>query len=85
MTYDSDAARAFSRANGDRFLQELFEMLRIPSVSADPAFAGDVQQMADWLAEHLAALGLDKAAVMPTAGHPVVYGEWMGAGPDKPT
>ena len=85
MTFDSDAARAFSRANGDRFLQELFEMLRIPSVSADPAFAGDVKQMAAWLAEHLAALGLDKAAVMPTAGHPVVYGEWLGAGPDKPT
>ena len=39
----------------------------------------------DWLAEHLHAMGIENARVMPTAGHPVVYGEWMGAGPDKPT
>ena len=41
--------------------------------------------MADWLAAHMNGLGLDKVAVMETAGHPVVYGEWLGAGPDKPT
>ena len=60
-------------------------MLRIPSVGADPAFAEDTRRNAEWLAAHLAALGLDKASVMETAGHPVVYGEWLGAGPDKPT
>jgi len=41
--------------------------------------------MAEWLADHFESLGLDKVAVMETAGHPVVYGEWTGAGPDKPT
>lgn len=60
-------------------------MLRIPSLSADPAHAGDVRRMAEWLADHITSLGLDKVAVMETAGHPVVYGEWMGAGSDAPT
>ena len=85
MTQASDAARAHARANGEKSLQELFEMLRIPSLSGDPAHAGDVRKMAEWLAAHMQALGLEKVAVMETAGHPVVYGEWMGAGPDKPT
>lgn len=81
----SDLARAYSREHGDQFKSELFEMLRIPSLSGDPAHAGDVRKMANWLADHMAELGLDKVAVMETAGHPVVYGEWMGAGADKPT
>lgn len=81
----SDTARKYARENGSRFKDELFEMLRIPSLSGDPAHAGDVRQMAEWLASHMRDLGLAKVAVMETAGHPVVYGEWMGAGPDKPT
>ena len=85
MTATVDAARAYARANTPKFLDELFEMLRIPSVGGDPAFAADTRRNAEWLAAHLAALGLDKACVMETAGHPVVYGEWLGAGPDKPT
>ena len=81
----SDAARAYARASGDRFKDQLLEMLRIPSLSGNPAHAGDVRKMAEWLASHMRDLGLAKVAVMETAGHPVVYGEWMGAGPDKPT
>lgn len=81
----STKARTFARENGARFLDELLEMLRIPSLSGDPAHAGDVRRMAEWLADHMTSLGLDKVAVMETAGHPVVYGEWMGAGPDAPT
>jgi len=85
MGQSSDAARQYARAHAEQFRQELHEMLRIPSLSGDPAHAGDIRQMAEWLAAHLRALGLAKVAVMPTAGHPVVYGEWLGAGPDKPT
>jgi acetylornithine deacetylase/succinyl-diaminopimelate desuccinylase-like protein len=85
MTPASDAARAYSRANRDKFLDELKAMLRIPSLSGDPAHAGDVRRMAEWLAEHMAGLGLDTVEVMETAGHPVVYGEWLGAGPARPT
>ena len=85
MTARVSGAIEYARQHGARFLDELFEMLRIPSVGADPAFAADTRRNAEWLAAHLAALGLDKACVMETAGHPVVYGEWLGAGPDKPT
>lgn len=85
MTNSSDTARAYARANGKKFQSELFEMLRIPSLSGDPAHAGDIKRMAEWLAAHLRSLELDKVQIMPTAGHPVVYGEWLGAGPDKLT
>ena len=85
MPHLSNAARDYSRAHAERFRQELHEMLRIPSLSGDPAHAGDIRRMAEWLAAHMQGLGLDKVAVMETAGHPVVYGEWTGAGADKPT
>jgi acetylornithine deacetylase/succinyl-diaminopimelate desuccinylase-like protein len=84
MAHPTDTARKYSRDHADRFRQELFEFLRIPSVSADPAHAVDVERAAEWLQRHLQAMGID-AEVMATAGHPVVYGEWMGAGPDTPT
>ena len=80
MTQTSDAARAYANAHADRFLEELFELIRIPSLSADPAHAGDVRAAAEWLAEHLEAIGADNVAVMETAGHPVVYGEWLDRG-----
>jgi acetylornithine deacetylase/succinyl-diaminopimelate desuccinylase-like protein len=85
MTAKVSSAIEYARQHGARFLDELFEMLRIPSVGADPAFAADMRRNAEWLAAHLAALGLDKACVMETAGYPVVYGEWLGAGPEKST
>ena len=85
MSAASDAARVYSRAHGDQFLGQLYELLRIPSLSADPAHAGDVRQAAEWLAGHMQGLGLAKVEVMETAGHPVVYGEWLGAGPGRPT
>ncbi len=81
----SDAARKFSRKHAERFRRELFELIRIPSLSGDPARAGDVKRAAEWLAAHIRALGLKSAKVMPTRGHPVVYAEWMGAGKNKPT
>jgi acetylornithine deacetylase/succinyl-diaminopimelate desuccinylase-like protein len=85
MALSSEKARKYSRDHAERFRHELFEFLRIPSLSGDPAHAGDVKRAAEWLAAHLHALGLKKAEVMKTKGHPVVYAEWMGAGPDNPT
>jgi acetylornithine deacetylase/succinyl-diaminopimelate desuccinylase-like protein len=85
MSQSVDNARKYSREHAERFRHELYELIRIPSLSADPAHAGDVKRAAEWLAQHLHAMGLETAKVMPTAGHPVVYAEWMGAGADKPT
>jgi acetylornithine deacetylase/succinyl-diaminopimelate desuccinylase-like protein len=85
MSAASDAARAYSRANGERFLAELKEILRIPSISTDPAHAGDIRRTAEWLAASLRDIGAQNVAIMETAGYPVVYGEWLDAGPDQPT
>ena len=60
--------------NRERFFAELFSLLRIPSVSAQPAHRADMGRCADRLVELLLEAGADEAAVYPTAGHPVVFG-----------
>jgi acetylornithine deacetylase/succinyl-diaminopimelate desuccinylase-like protein len=70
--------------NKGRFDQEYFELLRIPSISALPEHADDVKLAAEWVARRLRAAGAEGVEVMPTGGHPVVYGEWLHA-PGKPT
>ncbi|MFN2127314.1 MAG: M20/M25/M40 family metallo-hydrolase, partial [Anaerolineales bacterium] len=77
--------QTYLTTNQDRFLQELQEFIRIPSVSALPAHAEDIQTAAAWVANRLQAAGVENTAVMPTGGHPAVYGDWLHAGPDKPT
>jgi acetylornithine deacetylase/succinyl-diaminopimelate desuccinylase-like protein len=67
----------YLEANKDRFLNELLELLRIPSVSADPKFKADVLRAADFLKEKLIAAGADNVEICPTAGYPIVYGEKM--------
>jgi acetylornithine deacetylase/succinyl-diaminopimelate desuccinylase-like protein len=67
-----------------RFLNEYFDLLRIPSISALPDSAGDVQRAAEWVANRLRVAGVEGVTVLPTGGHPVVYGEWLHA-PGKPT
>lgn len=70
--------------NKDRFLSELFDLLRIPSVSADSKLAGDVRKAAEYLLEKLKAAGVDKVELCETPGHPIVYGEKM-IDPSLPT
>jgi len=65
----------FIESNKDRFLSELFDLLRIPSISADSAFAEDVQRCAKAVAAHLTAAGADNVSIQQTKGHPIVYGE----------
>ena len=67
-----------------RFLDELFELLRFPSVSADPRHKNDVLKTADYVAEKLRSAGADRVEICPTAGYPVVYGEKI-IDPTKPT
>ena len=74
----------YIQANQDRFLKELFELLRIPSVSADSTHKGDVRKAAEYVIQKLKAAGADNVALMETKGHPIVYGEKM-TDPKKPT
>lgn len=68
----------------DRYVSELQEFLRIPSISALPECAPHVRQAAEWVAARLTQAGLEHVAVMETGGHPVVYGDWLHA-PERPT
>jgi acetylornithine deacetylase/succinyl-diaminopimelate desuccinylase-like protein len=61
--------------NKERFLSELFDLIRIPSVSAKEENKGDMLRAADFLKKSLLAAGADKAEIYPTEGHPVLYGE----------
>ncbi|MFO7997663.1 MAG: M20/M25/M40 family metallo-hydrolase, partial [Bacteroidales bacterium] len=61
--------------NKDRFLEELFELIRIPSISSKEAHKDDMYKAANWVKESLLKKGADKAEVCDTEGHPVVYGE----------
>ena len=70
--------------NQGRFLENLKAALRIPSVSSQSEHKADVQRCAEHIAAHLKKIGMTRAEVMPTPGHPVVYAEWLGA-PGKPT
>ncbi len=66
---------SYIESNRDRFLNELFEILRIPSISADSAFSGDVRKCAEKVAEFLIAAGADNVVLEETDGNPIVYGE----------
>ncbi|SDL67272.1 dipeptidase [Pedobacter antarcticus] len=61
--------------NKQRFLDELFELLRFPSVSADPKYKADVLKTADFVAAKLQEAGADKVEICQTAGYPIIYGE----------
>jgi acetylornithine deacetylase/succinyl-diaminopimelate desuccinylase-like protein len=80
----SQAAQSFIEKNKERFLEELFSFLRIPSVSTDPNHKADVARAAHFVADSLKAAGLENIEIIPTAKHPLVYADWMHA-PGKPT
>ncbi len=67
--------KEYIEKNKDRFLEELFELIRIPSVSSLDEHKDDMYKTAEAVKQSLLAAGADKAVVMETAGHPVVYGE----------
>lgn len=75
---------SYLEQNKERYLSELKEFLAIPSISTNPDNKADVQRCAQWVADHMRRVGLENVQVMPTQGHPVVYGDWLHA-PGKPT
>ena len=74
----------FSESNKERYLSELIDLLKIPSISADPAYKNEVQKCAESLAQGLTNIGIDKVEICQTAGNPIVYGEKI-INPAKPT
>ena len=66
-----------------RYIDELLDFLRIPSISALPERADDVRRAAQWVADRLTAAGLHNIQILPTGGHPVVYADWLHA-PGRP-
>jgi acetylornithine deacetylase/succinyl-diaminopimelate desuccinylase-like protein len=78
-------ALAFAQAHQHRFLAELIDFLRIPSVSTQQEHERDMLRAASWLRDQLLAAGFPCAQVMPSAGHPIVYAEWLAAGDRAPT
>src|SRR5579862_6161842 len=77
-------AISFARDNQQRFLKELKDLLRIPSVSTADEHKGDVQRAAEMVAADLKRIGFENVEIIKTAGHPLVYADWLHA-PGKPT
>jgi len=74
-----------ARQQRDTYLAQLLDFLRIPSISTKEEHRADVRKAAEWLAAEMRRVGLNNVQIYPTPGHPVVYGEWLGAGPAAPT
>lgn len=80
----SQAIDSFVSSNSGRFLEELNQFLRIPSISTSPEHVADVAAAAQFVADSLKTAGLENIEIIPTERHPLVYAEWLHA-PGKPT
>ena len=76
--------KSYIQSNSQRYLDELFGLIRIPSISSESDHKEDMVKTAQYVVDQLMAAGADKAVIMPTTGHPVVYGEKI-IDPSKPT
>lgn len=79
----SSSAVSYANQNQQRFLSELKDLLRIPSISTLPQHKDDVRRAAQFIADELSRIGIENVEVIRTAGHPLVYGDWLHA-PGKP-
>jgi acetylornithine deacetylase/succinyl-diaminopimelate desuccinylase-like protein len=76
---DRNRTLDYARAHRSKFVSELKEFLRFPSVSSQIKSVSDVRRCAHWLAQHLRDIGLEQVRVIPTRGNPIVYASWMRA------
>ncbi len=74
----------YIEANKERYLKELTEFLSIPSVSSQKDHDGDMMKCAQWVADQMKTIGMESVQILPTGGHPLVYGNWLHS-PGKPT
>ena len=80
----ASSAVDFARSNQQRFLSELKDLLRIPSVSTLEEHKPDIKKAADYVANELRRIGMENVEVIPTKGHPLIYADWLHAA-GKPT
>src|SRR5947207_7268752 len=80
----ASAAVSYARDNQQRFLSELKDLLRIPSISTLEEHKSDVRKAAEFVANELRRIGMENVEIVPTRGHPLVYADWLHA-PGKPT
>lgn len=73
-------ALEYASNNADKFKQELIDLLKIQSVSTDPAFSANIREAANWLITEFERIGLSTELIETEGHHPIVYAEWMGAG-----
>jgi acetylornithine deacetylase/succinyl-diaminopimelate desuccinylase-like protein len=76
---DPTAAIELARSQSERNLAELKEFVTIPSISTLSEHQADMQRAAEWVAHQLRSMGMDNVEILPTAGHPVVYADWLHA------
>ena len=74
----------YAQTNAEDYRSQLRDLIRMPSVSTDPAYADDVRKTAEWLVAHINNIGLS-AELIETDKHPLVYADWMNAGDSAPT
>ncbi len=77
-------ALEYAQQHKARFTEELIDLVRIPSISTMPQHRSDIQHAAEWIADQLKAIGFE-TRLYETPGHPLVYAEWLAAGPDAAT
>lgn len=76
--------QSYLSENEARFMAEFLDLLRIPSISTNPEYKAEVRRAADWVKARMERAGLENVRLLETAGHPVVYGDWLNA-PGRPT
>ena len=91
MAANVSTAIEFAKQNGERFVEELKALLRIPSISTLPEHEGDVRRAAQFVADELRRIGMENVRLIETTsaqhpgGHPLVYADWLKAGSDAVT
>ncbi len=84
MSDNRSAAIEYARSQHDRYLSDLIELVRIPSVSTDPAHKADMRVAAEHVVTRLKAIGMENIQIIETAGHPAIYADYLHS-PGKPT
>ena len=81
---DTKSVISFAEEHSQRFIEDLIEFVKIPSISSSSEHTDEVRRCAEFLRNQMLQSGLQRAEIFETAGHPAVYGEWLGA-EGKPT